>query len=93
MHRQILCLLIRAAALERPGSWRNVLKDSYEGKAQKSIVAFSAPHSIADLIEQQYQVRQIGICNEVIEQFYVISAERKIRHPAVLAIQQAIQCF
>ena len=58
---------------------------------QASVGFFSAPCSIAHLIEQQYQVQQIGICNEVVEQFYVISAERKISHPAVLAIQKAIE--
>ncbi len=50
---------------------------------------FSAPSSIADLVEQQYQVCQVGLCQEVTEQFYAISVERKISHPAVLAIQQS----
>ncbi|WP_105534377.1 transcriptional activator NhaR [Solimicrobium silvestre] len=49
---------------------------------------FSAPSSIAELVEQQYQVNRVGNCPEVLDHFYAISIERKISHPAVLAIQQ-----
>ncbi len=50
---------------------------------------FSAPTLIADLVKQQYMVEQIGTCSAVQERFYAISIERKISHPAVIAIQQA----
>jgi LysR family transcriptional activator of nhaA len=34
-------------------------------------------------------VRTIGCANEVIERFYAISVERRIKHPAVAAITEA----
>ena len=50
---------------------------------------FSAPASMSMLVEQQYQVQQVGVCTAVTEQFYALSVQRKTSHPAVQAIQQA----
>ena len=50
---------------------------------------FSAPSLIADLVKQQYQVDHIGTCSTVQESYFAISVERKLTHPAVLAIQKA----
>lgn len=47
---------------------------------------FIAPTPIAAEVEKQYGVVTIGQTNEVQEQFYAISVERKISHPAVVAI-------
>ncbi len=47
---------------------------------------FIAPTAIADEIENEYGVTAIGRTNEVRAQFYAISVERKISHPAVAAI-------
>lgn len=49
---------------------------------------FIAPTPIAAEIERQYGVVAIGRTDEVQEQFYAISAERKITHPAVVAITE-----
>ncbi len=49
---------------------------------------FIAPTPIAAEIEKQYGVIAIGQTNEVHEQFYAISVERKISHPAVAAITE-----
>ena len=38
---------------------------------------------------RQYEVVRIGTTEEVIEQFYAISVERKLTHPAVVAISRA----
>ena len=49
---------------------------------------FIAPTPIAAEIEKQYGVIAIGKTDEVREQFYAISVERKISHPAVAAITE-----
>lgn len=49
---------------------------------------FIAPSAIADEIVKQYDVTVIGHSDEVCEQFYAISVERKISHPAVAAISE-----
>jgi len=50
---------------------------------------FIAPTPIATEVENQYGVVAIGQTDEVREQFYAISVERKISHPAVSAITEA----
>ena len=49
---------------------------------------FIAPTVIAAEVEKQYGVISIGQTDEVREQFYAISVERKITHPAVVAITE-----
>lgn len=49
---------------------------------------FIAPTPIAKEVEKQYGVVAIANTNEVRDQFYAISAERKISHPAVAAITE-----
>jgi len=44
---------------------------------------FIAPTPIADEVEKQYGVLSIGQTDEIREQFFAISVERKISHPAV----------
>jgi LysR family transcriptional regulator, transcriptional activator of nhaA len=50
---------------------------------------FSAPSAIADRISDQYGVEAIGATGEVTESFYAISVERRLSHPAVVAISEA----
>lgn len=50
---------------------------------------FSAPSAIADRIKDQYGVEIIGATEEVTESFYAISVERRLSHPAVVAISEA----
>ncbi len=50
---------------------------------------FAAPSAIAEQVMRQHEVVSIGATEEVIEQFYAISVERKLTHPAVLAISHA----
>lgn len=52
---------------------------------------FAAPSSIADMVMRQYDVCLVGHTEEIREQFYAISVQRKITHPAVLAISRAAQ--
>jgi len=47
---------------------------------------FAAPRVIAGEVCQQYGVVEIGQTGEVVEQFFAISVERRLTHPAVKAI-------
>jgi len=49
---------------------------------------FIAPSPIAGEVKKQYGVVAIGQTDELREQFYAISVERKISHPAVAAITE-----
>ena len=50
---------------------------------------FAAPTVIADMVMRQYDVQLLGQTDEIQEQFYAISVQRKLTHPAVLAISHA----
>ncbi|MBK8768376.1 MAG: LysR family transcriptional regulator [Burkholderiaceae bacterium] len=50
---------------------------------------FVAPTAIADYVCQQYGVLAIGRIESVIEQLYAITTERRMQHPAAVAISQA----
>lgn len=47
---------------------------------------FAAPVAIAAEIRRQYDVSEVGRIDDIRERFYAISVERRISHPAVLAI-------
>lgn len=48
-----------------------------------------APTVLHDEVCRQYQVERIGEAPDLVEEFYVISVERRITHPGVAAITQA----
>ena len=50
---------------------------------------FAAPMPIADYICRQYAVEQVGQIDTVTEQLYAITTERRLTHPAVVAIVKA----
>lgn len=58
---------------------------------QAGIGIFIAPSVISDEVQREYGVTVIGRTDEVTEQFYAISMERKLTHPAVVAINDAAQ--
>ncbi|MBR0567050.1 LysR family transcriptional regulator [Azoarcus sp. L1K30] len=49
---------------------------------------FVAPTAIAAYICEQYKVIELGKIDKVREQIYAITTERKLTHPAMLAIRQ-----
>jgi len=53
---------------------------------QTGMGIFPASSVIADQVRDQYRVRVVGRLDEVRERFYAISVERRIEHPAVVAI-------
>jgi LysR family transcriptional activator of nhaA len=50
---------------------------------------FAAPEAIDQQVRSTYKVVKVGSLNGVNESFYVISVERRLKHPAVLAISEA----
>jgi LysR family transcriptional activator of nhaA len=50
---------------------------------------FPGPAALAPDVEEQFGALPVGVLSGVREQFYVISNERKIKHPAVEAILSA----
>ena len=50
---------------------------------------FSAPTIVAAEVKRQYAVQTLGIAHGVIERFYAITVERRIKHPGTAAIAAA----
>jgi LysR family transcriptional activator of nhaA len=47
---------------------------------------FAAPTVIEDEVCRQFDVQVVGRTEDVTERFWAISVERRLRHPAVLAL-------
>jgi len=50
---------------------------------------FAAPSVIEREVVRQHQVRVVGRTNEIRERYYAIAAERRLKHPAVVAMTEA----
>ena len=50
---------------------------------------FVAPTAIEDEVQRMYDVQIIGRTDEVKERFFAISVERRLRHPAVVAVAES----
>lgn len=50
---------------------------------------FVAPTAIAQHVGEQYRVAPVGRIESVVEQVYAITTERKLTHPAIVAISKA----
>ena len=57
---------------------------------QEGYGVFTAPTIIEKYIVSQYNVEIIGRAEECIDRYYIISPERKIKHPAVIEIVNSI---
>lgn len=55
---------------------------------QAGIGVFAGPTALADEICQMYRVTILGEATGVQERFYAISPERKLKHPAIVAITE-----
>lgn len=53
---------------------------------QAGVGVFPVPCVIANEVSQQFHVRQLGETEEISEQFFAISAQRRLTHPAIKAI-------
>ncbi len=55
---------------------------------KQGIGLFLAPTVVADEVIAQYHVKQLGIVPDLLESFYAISVERRLKHPCVVAIAE-----
>ena len=58
---------------------------------QEGVGIFPAPEVIANEAARQHGVEVIGCAQSLSVRYYAISAERKLRHPAVVAISEVAQ--
>jgi LysR family transcriptional activator of nhaA len=54
--------------------------------SEKVQAVFAAPDVVEKDILRRYQVRLVGRAKGLRQRFYAISVERKLKHPAVVAI-------
>lgn len=57
--------------------------------AARGLGAFFAPLAVCDALATTYGARLIGMCSSLRDRYYAITLERKITHPAVVAISAA----
>lgn len=50
---------------------------------------FPSPSAIEPEVQRQFGVQVVGRVNDIRERFYAISIERRLKHPAVLAISES----
>lgn len=56
---------------------------------QAGLGAFAGPSIIAREIQRQYGAKRVGILHGVVERFYAITVERRVKHPATLAVLES----
>jgi LysR family transcriptional activator of nhaA len=56
---------------------------------QAGIGLFASPTAVEDEVRKYYGVALVGRLSNAKEEFYAISAERKIKHPAIAAISES----
>lgn len=56
---------------------------------QAGLGIFSSPTLIDKYVADKYQVKIIGCTDEIKEHYYIISPERRLKHPAILEIVNA----
>jgi LysR family transcriptional regulator, transcriptional activator of nhaA len=56
---------------------------------QRGLGLFVAPSVISAEVQRQYAVKIVGQLADVTERFYAVSLDRKLKHPAVVAISDA----
>lgn len=53
---------------------------------QRGFGFFAAPYAMSSFICEQYDVEVIGVIDQVFEQLYAITTERRLKHPAILSV-------
>jgi LysR family transcriptional activator of nhaA len=56
---------------------------------QHGVGIFMAPAVIRTEVEKKYDVKVVGQVGTVRERFFAVSLDRRLRHPAVVAISEA----
>ncbi|MCX6550279.1 MAG: hypothetical protein NTY02_04595, partial [Acidobacteria bacterium] len=61
----------------------------HEAFGQAGAGVFLAPSVIEREVSRHHDARVIGRTDDIRERYYAISADRRLRHPAVVALSQA----
>jgi LysR family transcriptional regulator, transcriptional activator of nhaA len=59
-----------------------------EAFGARGLGVFAAPSVLDEVIRRQYGVSVVGRADDVRESFYAITVERRLRHPAVVAVAE-----
>lgn len=63
-------------------------RDLFEVFAESGLGVFAAPTILEHRLKRQFSIQVIGRVSSIREQYFAISTERKIKHPAVAAITE-----
>lgn len=66
------------------GDW-----DMFEIFGQAGVGIFAVPRVVEEEVKRQYRVRLVGRIESLHERYFAISVERRLKHPAVVAITDA----
>ena len=66
------------------GDW-----DLFEIFGQAGLGIFAVPRVVEEEVQRQYRVRLVGRMESLRDRYYAISVERRLKHPAVVAITDA----
>ncbi len=58
---------------------------------EAAVGAFATPTPTEAQVKQQYQLSLLGRTDDIVESFYAISLDRRLKHPAVVAISEFAQ--
>jgi LysR family transcriptional activator of nhaA len=50
---------------------------------------FAVPTAVEKEVRAQYKIAVVGRTNEIVERFYAVSVERRLKHPGVVAVSEA----
>jgi LysR family transcriptional regulator, transcriptional activator of nhaA len=59
--------------------------------ARAAVGAFATPTPAEVQIKREYQLALLGRTNDIVESFYAVSLDRRLKHPAVVAISEFAQ--
>lgn len=63
-------------------------RDLFEVFAHAGVGVFAAPTILEQRLKRQFSIQVVGRVSSIREQYFAISTERKIKHPAVAAITE-----
>ena len=58
---------------------------------QAGVGIFTTPSVIEEHVLSNFEVEIVGRCDEILEHIYMITTERKIKHPALLTLKSAME--
>ncbi len=79
---------MRGPECRRCAGWSHACCHMRAAFGQSGAGVFFAPTVIASQVCDQYRVVQLGRVDNLVEQVYAITTERRLKHPATLVISR-----